>query len=474
MRLSIRLRILGLVGTLLLLLLAGLMVVLVQVSNAQRFSVQDVRGKSLPGATTMANINVLMERQRGNLWQHLTSDEKSAADIEREVAATRAKLEEALTSYEALLVSTGGAEQNATEMEAAIRDLNRQIDELLPLSRSSDSSVYTRLPVLLATYNHCRELVERELANRLGGIRTATARMESAVGDIRLTLVIALVISLVVGGTLGLVIAQRLMTTFTAVATAIRGNSEQVASAARQITGSADSLARGTSQSAGALEETSASVQEMSQTLQVTADRSQEAAAISVQAGSQVDRCSQAMGELSQAIATIRAGASEMATIVAHINEIAFQTKLLALNAAVEAARAGDAGKGFIVVAQEIRSLAGRAGEAARTTSKLIEDSVRNAERVGQLGDTTGALLNQVGEGSRQTREVLQQIAHAAVEQVRGIGQILEAIRQVDAVTQANATGAEQATAIGGQLLVQASDLTHQLDRMQTMIAGGA
>ena len=128
---------------------------------------------------------------------------------------------------------------------------------------------------------------------------------------------------------------------------------------------------------------------------------------------------------------------------------ITFQTKLLALNAAVEAARAGDAGKGFIVVAQEIRSLAGRAVEAARTTAKLIQESAKNVERVGQLGDTTG-------------------------EQVRGIGQILEATRQVDAVTQSNAAGAEQATAIGGQLLAQAGNLTSQLDRMQTLITGDA
>ena len=474
MRISIRLRILGLVGALLLLLLVGLAVVLVQVSRAQRFAAEEVRERALPAATAIAEISYLVAHQRGNLWQHLTSDEKTAPEIEKEIAATRAKLNDALKAYEDLLHQPGGAVEQGNGMSAAIAEFNHQIEILLPLSRASDSTVYTRLPELLKTYAHCRELVEAELATRLGSIRDATAQMEGAIGNIRVTLVISLVAVLVVGGGLGLVIAQRLMTTFTAVAFAIRGGADQVANAARQINSSADSLARGTNQSAGALEETSASVQEMSQTLQVTADRSREAATIAVQAGSQVERCAAAMSELSEAIVTIREGAAEMATIVAHINEIAFQTKLLSLNAAVEAARAGEAGKGFIVVAQEIRSLAGRAGEASRTTAKLIEDSVRNTERVGKLGDSTGSLLGQVGDGSRQTREVLQQIAHATSEQVRGIGQILEAIRQVDAVTQSNAAGAEQATAIGGQLLKQAGDLTTQLDQMQVLIAGDA
>ena len=472
MRISIRFRILGLVGALLLLLLIGLIVVLVQVAHAQRFAAEEVRGRALPATTAIDLISYLVEYQRGNLWQHLTSDEKTAPTIEKEISSTEKKLHDALNGYEEVLHNPNGAPEKNSKMSSAIEEFSREIQVILPLSRASDASVYTKLDELKKTYDTCRSLVETEHATQLGSIKNATAQMEEAIGNIRVTLMIALIAMVVAGGGLGLIIAQRLMNTFTAVAGAIRGGADQVASAARQINSSADSLARGTNQSAGALEETSASIQEMSQTLQVTADRSREAAAISVQAGSQVDRCTAAMSELTLAIATIREGAVEMATIVAHINEIAFQTKLLSLNAAVEAARAGEAGKGFIVVAQEIRSLAGRAGEASRSTSKLIQDSVRNVERVGKLSDTTGGLLGQVGEGSRQTREVLQQIAHAAGEQVRGIGQILEAIRQVDEVTQSNATGAEQATAIGGQLLKQAGDLTVQLDQMQILITG--
>src|SRR5206468_9584458 len=92
------------------------------------------------------------------------------------------------------------------------------------------------------------------------------------------------------------------------------------------------------------------------------------------------DKGMRSMKRLSQEMDRIRASAHATSRIMKTIDEIAFQTDLLALNAAVEAARAGDAGKGFAVVAEEVRNLAMRSAEAAKTTANLIEESVRNAE----------------------------------------------------------------------------------------------
>ena len=107
------------------------------------------------------------------------------------------------------------------------------------------------------------------------------------------------------------------------------------------------------------------------------------------------------MNRMTQTIGKIKASSDETAKIVGTIDEIAFQTNLLALNAAVEAARAGEAGKGFAVVAEEVRNLAQRSAEAAKTTANLIEESVRNSEDGVKVTQEVGNILNEIAEGSR-------------------------------------------------------------------------
>src|ERR1700689_1258089 len=110
------------------------------------------------------------------------------------------------------------------------------------------------------------------------------------------------------------------------------------------------------------------------------AETAQQASVISAQAKDAAGKGNASMTKMSVAIEKIQKSAVESAKIIKTIDEIAFQTNLLALNAAVEAARAGEAGKGFAVVAEEVRNLAMRSAEAAKTTSVLIEGSVQNAK----------------------------------------------------------------------------------------------
>jgi methyl-accepting chemotaxis protein len=145
------------------------------------------------------------------------------------------------------------------------------------------------------------------------------------------------------------------------------------------------------------------------------------------------------------------------------IDEIAFQTNLLALNAAVEAARAGDAGKGFAVVAEEVRSLAQRSAEAARNTSRLIEESVKNAESGVELN---GAVLKQLGEIAGQVNRVgavMGEIAAASEQQSDGVSQINSAVEQMNGVTQGVASNSEQSAA-------SAEELSGQAERMRELV----
>ena len=105
---------------------------------------------------------------------------------------------------------------------------------------------------------------------------------------------------------------------------------------------------------------------------------------------------------MSTAIEKIKDGADQTARIIKTIDEIAFQTNLLALNAAVEAARAGEAGKGFAVVAEEVRSLAQRSAEAARSTAELISESQENAANGVVVSTEVSEVLSRIIEGLAQ------------------------------------------------------------------------
>ena len=143
----------------------------------------------------------------------------------------------------------------------------------------------------------------------------------------------------------------------------------QVNDAAGQVASASQQLAEGASEQASSLEETSSALEEMASMTQTNAGHAKQANDLAIQARHAADGGEKTMSAISES-------SGQISKIIKVIEEIAFQTNLLALNAAVEAARAGEHGKGFAVVADEVRSLAQRAAQAARETTDLIENSV--------------------------------------------------------------------------------------------------
>jgi len=141
------------------------------------------------------------------------------------------------------------------------------------------------------------------------------------------------------------------------------------------------------------------------------------------------------------------------------IDAIAFQTNILALNAAVEAARAGEQGRGFAVVASEVRTLAQRSAVAAKEIKQLIDESVdkvgAGARQVAEAGVTMDEIVNSI----RRVTDIMAEIQAASIEQSLGIEQINQAIVQMDAVTQQNATLVEQSAAASEAMQAQAHRL---------------
>lgn len=242
---------------------------------------------------------------------------------------------------------------------------------------------------------------------------------------------------------------------------------EQVASASNEISSGSQALAQGASEQASTLEEVSSSLQEISSITRQNTANSQEARSLSDSAKQSAERGMESMSQLSQAVEKIKESSDSTAKIVKTIEEIAFQTNLLALNAAVEAARAGDAGKGFAVVAEEVRNLAMRSADAAKTTAQLIEESVKNTESGVTLNAEVLTNLEEINLQIEKVNVVVTEIAAASEQQNQGVEQINVAVEQLNGVVQQTAANSEESASASEELSGQSQEMLSLLNRFK-------
>ncbi|MBW2664283.1 MAG: chemotaxis protein, partial [Deltaproteobacteria bacterium] len=234
---------------------------------------------------------------------------------------------------------------------------------------------------------------------------------------------------------------------------------DQVSAASGEIASSSQSLAEGASEQAASLEETSASMEEMASMVKQNADNSQQANNLMQEASQAVGKAKTSMVDLESSMGEISKASEETQSVVKTIDEIAFQTNLLALNAAVEAARAGEAGAGFAVVAEEVRNLALRSADAAKSTAELIEGTVKKVKHGSDLVTTTSGVFNQVAESTSKVGELVSEISAASKEQAQGVEQVNKAMTEMDTVTQQNAATAEESASASEEMSAQAHEL---------------
>ena len=242
---------------------------------------------------------------------------------------------------------------------------------------------------------------------------------------------------------------------------------DQVNTGARQVSDASQSLSQTATESASSLEEIGASMQEINSQTKQNAENAAQANGLVVKARTAAEAGNQRMRDMQSAMSEINDASRNVAKIIKAIDEIAFQTNLLALNAAVEAARAGKHGKGFTVVAEEVRNLAQRSAKAAKETAEMIESSIKKADAGSKIADETAKALGEIVAGVTKVTDLVGEIAAASKDQEKGVAQVNTGLSQVDRVTQQNTATAEEAAAASEELSSQALELQGMLQRFK-------
>lgn len=243
----------------------------------------------------------------------------------------------------------------------------------------------------------------------------------------------------------------------------ISQSARQVADGSEQISSGAQLLAIGAEEQACSVEKLAVAVNEISEQVRETKENADEARDQTDRAGAQVSESNQQMQEMIRAMNIISAKSNEIYKIVKTIEDIAFQTNILALNASVEAARVGELGAGFAVVAREIRSLADKTSLASKNTTALIKESVSAVKNGEKVARATADSLLQVDKCTKQVVLVVDRIASATKNQNESISNITAEVSQVSYVVQNNASTSEELAAASEELSTQAQILGNMI-----------
>lgn len=235
----------------------------------------------------------------------------------------------------------------------------------------------------------------------------------------------------------------------------IAASAGHVSNGSDQVSASAQTLAQGATEQASAVTEISTTITGISEDAKRTAEAAEEVGHFVNQAGAQLGISMENVRELSVSMENISNDSKEISTIIATIENIAFQINILALNAAVEAARAGAAGKGFAVVAEEISSLAAKSDEAAKATKELIENSVASITEGGKVMNRVTEALEQTGKLAGNVTVKMEQVVAAVENQTQAMEQVATGVEQISAVVENNSATSQECAAASQEMSSQ-------------------
>lgn len=235
--------------------------------------------------------------------------------------------------------------------------------------------------------------------------------------------------------------------------------SEQVSAGSGALATASQCLAEGATEQASAVEELHATISDVTATMERSAESADESYVKAQRYANEADNSREEMNTMMAAMERINDASTKIGNIISEIEAIASQTNLLSLNASIEAARAGESGRGFSVVADQIRELADQSAKAAVDTRELIESSIREISEGNRAAERASDSIKSVVDGIQEIADFSKNLKVMVENQTTAMRQVEEGINQISEVVQSNAATAEESSATSQELSAQANIL---------------